>query len=90
MHPFLARTTLTAIANGRSKVEERLARWLLIVHDRVDDAPHDRSCRPHRHDRLQKLDGKGLIAHRRSYITIVDREGLVEGLQWRLHPPSEA
>jgi len=24
------------IANGRSNIEERLARWLLIAHDRVD------------------------------------------------------
>jgi CRP-like cAMP-binding protein len=29
-------TTTTALANGRSKVAERLARWLLMAHDRVD------------------------------------------------------
>jgi CRP-like cAMP-binding protein len=33
---FLMQTTTTALANGRSKVEERLARWLLMAHDRVD------------------------------------------------------
>ena len=33
-HAFLAQTTTTALANGRSKIEERLARWLLMAHDR--------------------------------------------------------
>ena len=28
--------TQTALANGRSKIEERLARWLLMADDRVD------------------------------------------------------
>jgi CRP-like cAMP-binding protein len=36
VHAFMAQTTQTALANGRSKIEERLARWLLLVHDRVD------------------------------------------------------
>ena len=35
-HAFLQQTTTTALANGRSKIEERLARWLLMAHDRVD------------------------------------------------------
>ena len=35
-HAFLAQTTTTALANGRSKVEERLARWLLMADDRID------------------------------------------------------
>ena len=30
-HAFLAQTTTTALANGRSKIEERLARWLLMA-----------------------------------------------------------
>jgi len=30
VHSFLTQTTQTALANGRSKIEERLARWLLI------------------------------------------------------------
>jgi CRP-like cAMP-binding protein len=29
-------TTTTALANGRSKIEERLARWLLMADDRID------------------------------------------------------
>ena len=35
-HAFLAQTTTTALANGRSKIEERLARWLLMADDRID------------------------------------------------------
>ena len=35
-HEFLAQTTETALANGRSKIEERLSRWLLMADDRVD------------------------------------------------------
>ena len=34
-HAFLNQATRTAVANGRSKIEERLARWLLMAHDRV-------------------------------------------------------
>ena len=35
-HAFLLQTTTTALANGRSKIEERLARWLLMADDRLD------------------------------------------------------
>jgi CRP-like cAMP-binding protein len=33
---FMVQTAHTALANGRAKVEERLARWLLMAHDRLD------------------------------------------------------
>ena len=33
---FVTQTVRTAVANGRSKVEERLARWLLMAHDRIE------------------------------------------------------
>jgi CRP-like cAMP-binding protein len=35
---FLIQTTQTALANGRHKIEERLARWLLMARDRIDSA----------------------------------------------------
>ena len=35
-HAYLLQTTTTALANGRSKIEERLARWLLMADDRID------------------------------------------------------
>ena len=34
-YAFLAQTTSTALANGRSKIDERLARWLLMAQDRL-------------------------------------------------------
>jgi len=33
---FLIQTSHTAISNGSAKLEERLARWLLMTHDRID------------------------------------------------------
>ena len=33
---FINQVSHTALSNGRAKIEERLARWLLMAHDRVD------------------------------------------------------
>ena len=33
-HALIVQATYTALANARSKFEERLARWLLMAHDR--------------------------------------------------------
>ena len=33
---FLNQATRTAVANGRSKIRERLARWLLMAAERLD------------------------------------------------------
>ena len=50
VHAFLIQTTQTALANGRSKNEERLARWLLMADDRLDGrraAAHPQVSRHH-------------------------------------------
>jgi CRP-like cAMP-binding protein len=85
-HAFLLQTTTTALANGRSKIEERLARWLLMADDRIDgdDLPltHEflglmlGTHRPGVTIALQALEKAGLITTRRSRITIVDRKTL--------------
>jgi CRP-like cAMP-binding protein len=85
-HAFLAQTTATALANGRSKIEERLARWLLMADDRIDgdDLPltHEflglmlGTHRPGVTIAVQALEKAGLITTRRSHITIVDRKAL--------------
>lgn len=85
-HAFLLQTTTTALANGRSKIEERAARWLLMADDRIDgdDLPltHEflglmlGTHRPGVTIALQALEKAGLIATRRSHITIIDRKGL--------------
>src|SRR5256885_6275684 len=81
-HSFLAQTTTTALANGRSKIEERLARWLLMADDRIDGdllLTHEflglmlGTHRPGVTIAVQALEKAGLITKRRRHITIVDR-----------------
>lgn len=87
-HAFAVQTTYTAIANGRSKIEERLARWLLMARDRLDtddlSLTHEFLSmmlgvrRPGVTIALQLLVQAGLIQVRRGIITIIDRDGLVD------------
>jgi CRP-like cAMP-binding protein len=85
-YTFLIQTAQTALANGRSKIEERLARWLLMAHDRSDgdELPLTHEflammlCvrRPGVTVALKLLERKGLIQTHRRAIQIVDRRGL--------------
>jgi CRP-like cAMP-binding protein len=99
VHSFMTQTTQTALANGRSKIEERLARWLLMADDRIDG-----NELPLTHEflaimlgvrrsgvtvALQELERKGMVAHKRSVITIVDREGLEHGSNGTYSPPND-
>jgi CRP-like cAMP-binding protein len=86
IHSFLDQTAHTAVANGRSKIEERLARWLLMADDRIDgpDLPLTHEflammlCvrRPGVTVAIRELERGGLVARKRGHIVIVDREGL--------------
>jgi CRP-like cAMP-binding protein len=83
---FLVQTSQTALANGRGKLDERLARWLLMWDDRVFEAgatiTHDFVAvllgvtRPGVTVALHELEGKGLIRSTRSHVRILDRDGL--------------
>ena len=83
---FLHQTTTTALANGRSKMEERLARWLLMADDRIDgnELPltHEflglmlGTYRPGVTKAIQALEKEDLIAARRGGISILDRKAL--------------
>jgi len=83
---YLAQTTTTALANGRSKTNERLARWLLMADDRLGgeelNLTHEflglmlGTHRPGVTLALQSLEKTGLIATRRGRITILDRKAL--------------
>jgi CRP-like cAMP-binding protein len=83
---FLAQTTTTALANGRSKIEERLARWLLMAHDRLGgDELHLTheflglmlgTHRPGVTLALHALEKSGMIATSRSKVRILDRKAL--------------
>jgi CRP-like cAMP-binding protein len=85
---FLTQATHTAMSNGSAKLEERLARWLLMAHDRVDgdELPliHDflalmlGVCRPGVTVALHSLQAQGLIHAERGSIAIIDRDGLEE------------
>jgi CRP-like cAMP-binding protein len=96
-HAFLIQTTQTAVANGRSKLEERLARWLLMAQDRIGGAEVPLTHRflavmlgvhrPFVTLTVQALEHKGLIRARRQVITIVDRYGLVEMSNGAYVPP---
>jgi CRP-like cAMP-binding protein len=96
---FLAQTTTTALANGRSKIEERLARWLLMAHDRLGGETltltHEflglmlGTHRPGVTLALQALEGAGLIATRRGCVTILNRKALEKRSNGTYVPPED-
>lgn len=79
-------TAYTALSNAVHHVEERLARWLLMCHDRMDGdelaLTHEYLSillavrRPSVTTALHVLEGERLIRATRGLITIRDREGL--------------
>lgn len=78
----------TALANARYKLEERLARWLLMAHDRVEgpNVPltHEFLAlmmgvrRPGITIALNAFESRGMITARRGEVIIKDRRGLEE------------
>jgi CRP-like cAMP-binding protein len=85
VHLFMIQVAATALADGRYDVNQRLARWLLMCHDRLGDElllTHDFLAlmlgvrRPSVTDALHVLEGHRLIKAERSRITVRDRRGL--------------
>ncbi len=84
----LTQTSYTALSNATQTVEERLARWLLMTHDRVDgdelSLTHEFLSimlavrRPSVTGALHILEGNRLVRAKRGLITVLDRDGLVE------------
>ena len=85
---FMIQTAHTALANGRAKLEERLARWLLMAHDRMTS-----NAVPLTHEFLAVMLGvrragvtvaihsfeqRGFITTRRGELTMVNRKGIEE------------
>jgi hypothetical protein len=75
----------TAICNARFKLDVRLARWLLMAHDRIgeDKLPLTHEflsimlpVRPGVTEALTALREQGLISCRRGLITVEDRRGM--------------
>lgn len=86
-HAFMMQAASTAYANAHFTVEQRLARWLLMTHDRLDrdelDLTHEfiavMLCvrRPGVTVATHVLEGHGAIRAKRSRIIILDREKLI-------------
>jgi CRP-like cAMP-binding protein len=96
-HVFAVQTAYTALANARGNIEERLARWLLMTHDRMDG---DKLGLTHEFislmlgvrragvtGALQGFEAKGLIERARSIVVVKDRAGLVEAANGLYGPP---
>lgn len=83
---FITQVSQTAACNRAHDMEARLARWLLMMQDRVA-APQIRMTQQFLshmlgartasvNEAVQKLEAAGVIGHRRQEITVVDRTGL--------------
>ena len=80
---FAAQASHTALANGRGSLEQRLARWLLMAHDRMENhrlrLTHELLSimlgvqRPTVSIALHKMQAEGAIKTQRSAITIRNR-----------------
>ena len=81
-------TAHTALANGKDTLEVRLARWILMAHDRSEGDDLDLT-----HEFLSlmlgvrragvtvathSLEGRGLIRAARGHILVLDRDGLID------------
>jgi CRP-like cAMP-binding protein len=84
-HVFMIQIAATALADGRYKVEQRLARWLLMSQDRVGgELPLTHEFlslmlgvrRPSVTDALHVLEGKQAITAERALIKVRDRSKL--------------
>ena len=81
-------TTYTALSNSHHGIEERLARWLLMCHDRTDgdemSLTHEFLAlmldvrRPSVTTALHTLEGLHLIRASRGRVTVLDRQELEE------------
>jgi CRP-like cAMP-binding protein len=98
-HVLSVQMAQTALANGRSKIEDRLARWILMAHDRLDGdelaLTHEFLAvmlgvrRPGVTLSLQLLEKAGLISSKRGMVTVIDREGLEEACNGVYGAPEE-
>jgi len=88
VHTLRMQTGFTALSNAVHHVDERLARWLLMCHDRSQGdemaLTHDFMAvmlavrRPSVTTALHVLEGNGFISAERGYVTIRRREALEE------------
>lgn len=99
VHVAMIQVSHTALANGRQTVEQRLARWLLMVHDRIDGdeiaLTHEFLAvmlgvrRPGVTVALHILEGEHAVRSRRNSITVTDR-GKLKAIAGPSYGASEA
>jgi CRP-like cAMP-binding protein len=87
VNAFIAQLSLTALANARGTIEQRLARWLLTAADRLDDdmlgITHETLSRVLGVRRagvtvaLHVLEGKHALRSERRRIRILDHDQLI-------------
>jgi CRP-like cAMP-binding protein len=88
VHAFLEQVLVSVACNGAHSLQERLARWLLMMRDRgdVDTLKITQSLiaemlgvqRPTISNAARELERAGLIERGRRQVTILDRQGLAE------------
>lgn len=87
VYVFISQTSATTLSNANQDIEGRLARWLLMCHDRVtgDDIALTHEFlsimlavqRPSVTTALNMIESYGFIRTRRGHITIIEREALI-------------
>ena len=85
---FLVQTSQSAVSNAHQRIEARLARWLLMCHDRADgdeiQLTHEFMAMMIAAERsgvtvsLHILEGAGMIRSKRGRVVILDRGKLEE------------
>ena len=88
VHAFLEQVLVSVACNGAHSLDERLARWLLMMRDRSDDdtlqitqsllAEMLGVQRPTITNAARELERAGLIVRGRRQVTILDRQGLTK------------
>jgi CRP-like cAMP-binding protein len=88
VHAFLEQVMVSVACNGAHSLQQRLARWLLMMRDRGDDdtlaitqnllAEMLGVHRPTITHAVRELERAGAIERGRGRVTIVDRQGLIE------------
>lgn len=83
---FLMQVAQTALCNRLHNVQQRFARWVLMMHDRIggDDLRITQEFLAHMlgvrtagvNEAIQTAEGQGLIEHARQRVTVLDRKGL--------------
>jgi CRP-like cAMP-binding protein len=88
LHAFLEQVLVSVACNGAHNLQERLARWLLMMRDRGDDdtlritqsllAEMLGVQRPTVTNASRDLERAGLIERGRRQVTVLDRQGLTK------------